>query len=122
MTYTPYFVHGEDRPGRWLVTCDHASNLVPPFVNGGDLGLPREDMERHIAYDVGAYGLSVAPSNLVVPEIQAQPDGQLFNTITNGVRNMPAYAHQVKVQDRWAIVAYVRVLQYAAGNALFEKK
>ena len=58
MTYTPYFVHGEDRPGRWLVTCDHASNLVPPFVNGGDLGLPREDMERHIAYDVGAYGLA----------------------------------------------------------------
>ena len=58
MTYTPYFVHGEDRPGRWLVTCDHASNLVPPFVNCGDLGLPREDMERHIAYDVGAYGLA----------------------------------------------------------------
>ena len=40
----------------------------------------------------------------------------MFNTITNGVRKMPAYAHQVKVQDRWAIVAYVRVLQYAAGN------
>ena len=29
---------------------------------------------------------------------------------------MPAYGHQVKVQDRWAIVAYLRVLQYAAGN------
>ena len=57
---------------------------------------------------VGAYGLSVAPSNLVTPEMQAQPDGQLFNTITNGVRTMPAYAHQVKVQDRWAIVAYLR--------------
>jgi mono/diheme cytochrome c family protein len=65
---------------------------------------------------VGAYNLSVAPSNLVLPDIQAQADGQLFNTITNGVRNMPAYAHQVKVQDRWAVVAYLRVLQYAAGN------
>jgi mono/diheme cytochrome c family protein len=65
---------------------------------------------------VGAYGLSVAPSNLVTPEIQAQADGQLFGAITNGVRNMPAYAHQVKVQDRWAIVAYLRVLQYAAGR------
>jgi len=70
-----------------------------------------------VAYGtVGAYGLSVAPSNLVAPNIQAQPDGQLFHTITHGVRNMPAYAHQVKVQDRWAIVAYLRVLQYAAGN------
>ena len=58
MTYTPFFLHGEDRPGRWLVTCDHATNIVPDEVNGGDLGLPREDMERHIAYDVGAYGLA----------------------------------------------------------------
>jgi hypothetical protein len=70
-----------------------------------------------VAYGiVGAKGLSVAPSNLTGPDVQAQPDGQLFNSITNGVRNMPAYAHQVKVQDRWAIVAHVRVLQYAAGR------
>lgn len=58
MTYTPVFTFGEDRPGRWLITCDHATNVVPPDVNGGDLGLPREDMERHIAYDVGALGVS----------------------------------------------------------------
>jgi len=58
MTYTPFYLHGETRPGRWLVTCDHASNTVPPDIGGGDLGLPREDMERHIAYDVGAYGMS----------------------------------------------------------------
>ena len=61
-------------------------------------------------------GLSVAPSSVVAPNIQAQADGELFHTITNGVRNMPAYAHQVRVQDRWAIVAYLRVLQYAAGK------
>ncbi len=58
MTYTPFFVHGESRPARWLITCDHATNTVPPSVNGGDLGLSREDMERHIAYDVGAYGVA----------------------------------------------------------------
>lgn len=58
MTYTPFFVHGASRPARWLITCDHASNLVPPFVNGGDLGLPVEDMQRHIAYDIGAYAVS----------------------------------------------------------------
>lgn len=58
MTYQPFYIHGEDRPGRWLITCDHATNTVPSDVNGGDLGLPREDMERHIAYDVGAYGLA----------------------------------------------------------------
>ncbi|MEP4037022.1 N-formylglutamate amidohydrolase [Pseudophaeobacter sp.] len=54
MTYTPFFIEGADRPARWLITCDHASNVVPPFVGGGDLGLPQADMQRHIAYDPGA--------------------------------------------------------------------
>jgi len=58
MTYTPFYVHGETRPGRWLITCDHAANTVPPQVGGGSLGLAREDMERHIAYDVGAYSVA----------------------------------------------------------------
>lgn len=37
-------------------------------------------------------------------------DGQIFETITNGVRNMPAYRKQIPVADRWAIVTWVRVL------------
>ena len=41
-----------------MITCDHATNMVPPDVQGGDLGLAREDMERHIAYDPGAYGVA----------------------------------------------------------------
>lgn len=51
---------GADRPGRCLVTCDHATNIVPPWVAGGDLGLPVADMHRHIAMDVGAAGLTRA--------------------------------------------------------------
>jgi mono/diheme cytochrome c family protein len=39
------------------------------------------------------------------------PDGHFFDVITNGIRNMPAYRYQVPVEDRWAIVAYVRALQ-----------
>lgn len=58
MTYAPFEIAGRDRPGRFLITCDHASNAVPPFVNGGDLGVDAADMARHIAYDVGAAGLS----------------------------------------------------------------
>ena len=38
-------------------------------------------------------------------------DGYLYDVIANGVRTMPAYAHQIPVADRWAIVAYVRALQ-----------
>jgi predicted N-formylglutamate amidohydrolase len=55
-----FVIEGEDRPGRWLVTCDHASNRVPDWVNGGNLGIGAEDMARHIAWDVGAAGLTRA--------------------------------------------------------------
>ena len=65
MTYTPFYLHGETRPSRWLITCDHATNTVPPEVSGGDLGLSREDMERHIAYDVGAYGMAQHLSSMM---------------------------------------------------------
>ena len=60
MTDTPFWISGETRPGRWIVTCDHATNRVPPSVNGGTLGLPPEDMARHIAFDPGAAGLAMA--------------------------------------------------------------
>lgn len=58
----PFEVHGADRPSRWLITCDHASNDVPGWVGGGDLGIAAEDMGRHIARDVGAAGLALALS------------------------------------------------------------
>lgn len=58
MTYHPFFIEGADRPARWLITCDHAANTVPPFVNGGCLGLAEADMQRHIAFDVGAAGVA----------------------------------------------------------------
>jgi len=43
--------------------------------------------------------------------IRQMPDGQIFDVITNGIRNMPSYRHQVPVADRWAIVSYLRALQ-----------
>jgi predicted N-formylglutamate amidohydrolase len=41
------------------VTCDHATNRVPDDL-GGTLGISNADMQRHIAYDVGAKGLALA--------------------------------------------------------------
>lgn len=40
-----------------------------------------------------------------------QTDGELFNTISNGKGLMQGYAANVSLEDRWAIVAYVRALQ-----------
>ena len=60
MVTTAYRIIGENRPSRWLVTCDHASNRVPADIAGGSLGLSPADMDRHIAYDPGAAGLAVS--------------------------------------------------------------
>jgi predicted N-formylglutamate amidohydrolase len=40
-----------------LLICDHARNALPPAY--GSLGLPREALERHIAYDIGARALTL---------------------------------------------------------------
>jgi mono/diheme cytochrome c family protein len=45
------------------------------------------------------------------PRIRQMPDGQMFATISNGARLMPPYGSQIRVNDRWAIVSYVRALE-----------
>ena len=65
MTYEPYTIYGADRTARWIVTCDHASNTVPTAVNNGSLGISESDMNRHIAYDVGAKGVAVELGKLL---------------------------------------------------------
>jgi len=51
------------------------------------------------------------PTSLHDELVRGRPDGHIFNTITNGIRNMPAYGSQISAADRWAIVGYVRALQ-----------
>jgi mono/diheme cytochrome c family protein len=43
----------------------------------------------------------------------AYPDGRMFETITNGKGMMGAYGYNIPVEDRWAIISYVRTLQAA---------
>jgi mono/diheme cytochrome c family protein len=51
------------------------------------------------------------PVDLSGESTRALSDGEVFEVISNGIRNMPAYGHQIAIQDRWAIVSWVRVLQ-----------
>jgi mono/diheme cytochrome c family protein len=46
--------------------------------------------------------------------------GHFFDVMTNGFGAMPDYAAQVKAEDRWAIAAYIRVLQLSAHASLAE--
>jgi mono/diheme cytochrome c family protein len=48
--------------------------------------------------------------------LRQAPVGHFFDAMTNGWGAMPAYAPQIPVQDRWAIVAYIRALQLSQQN------
>lgn len=60
----------------------------------------------------------VPPTSMHTDTVRQRPDGHLYNTIRNGIRNMPGYGSQIAVEDRWAIVAYVRALQRSQQASL----
>jgi len=49
--------------GRFVVFCDHASNYIPAELDG--LGLPESEPVRHIAWDIGAAGVTEALSEIL---------------------------------------------------------
>ena len=51
-------VEGADAPGRVILVCEHAANLVPD--SWGDLGLSPAQRQAHISWDPGALGLARA--------------------------------------------------------------
>jgi predicted N-formylglutamate amidohydrolase len=105
MDDTPYQIDGADRPGRWLVTCDHATNRVPEAIGGGSLGLCAAEMARHIAFDPGAAGVARALarrldspailsdfSRLVIDANRAEDDPTLVRHLYDGTI-IPANRH-----------------------------
>jgi mono/diheme cytochrome c family protein len=65
-----------------------------------------------------AQGTWVPPSNITQENLRQMSVGELFNSVTNGVRNMPGYGPQIKTEDRWAIIMYVRALQRSRSGSL----
>lgn len=54
--------------------------------------------------------LRLPPSLL---EIANKPDGHVFVAMTEGYGMMPSFAGELNIQERWAVVAYIRALQRA---------
>ncbi len=52
----PVIVQNAGSLSPYLLICDHAGRRTPAFL--GDLGLSPAEWDRHIAYDIGAAGLS----------------------------------------------------------------
>lgn len=57
----------------------------------------------------------VPPTNLHEARLRTMPAGEIFNTITNGIRNMQPYGSQISPEERWAIILYVRALQKSSA-------
>jgi predicted N-formylglutamate amidohydrolase len=56
MGHSPFRMINEEAAAPYIIICDHASNVVPPdLVN---LGLPAAELQRHIAWDIGAAGVA----------------------------------------------------------------
>ena len=128
-----FHIDGADRPGRWLVTCDHASNRVPASVNGGDLGLPAADMARHIAHDIGAAGVarSLAAaldspailggfSRLVIDPNRGEDDPTLLMRLYDGTI-IPANRAADAAETARRLVAFHRPY-HAACTALAQRR
>ncbi len=53
----------------------------------------------------------VPPTSFHSDLLRQQNDRHFFDVISNGIRNMEPYRHQIPREDRWRIVQYVRALQ-----------
>jgi len=50
--------------------------------------------------------------------IRNMSDGEIFNTVTHGKNTMMAYGSILTVNDRWAVIAYLRALQRSQNAAI----
>ena len=85
--------------------------------------------ERYEIFCVACHGLTGNGDGMVVrrgfrraasfhdDRLRQAPVGHFFDAITNGWGAMPSYAPQIPVQDRWAIIAYIRALQLSQMNS-----
>jgi mono/diheme cytochrome c family protein len=52
--------------------------------------------------------------------LRQSPNGYFYDVITNGFGQMYSYSAQILPRDRWAIIAYVRALQFSRNAKVAE--
>ena len=104
--------------------------LVTEFPLQIDAALLARGQERYNIYcspchDRSGYGAGMvvrrgyrAPPSFHIDRLRDAPVGHIYDVISRGFGAMPDYAAQIDVNDRWAIVAYVRALQLSQNAPL----
>ncbi len=106
--------------------------FVTTFPFPIDAAVMQRGRERYTIYCTPCHGQTGLGNGLVIQRgfkipaashhierLRYAPNGYWFDVITNGFGVMFGYAAQIPVNDRWAIVAYVRALQLSR-NATME--
>ena len=62
-------------------------------------------------------GMLVTPS-FHIDRLRDMPEGEIYNTLTNGKGLMGYYRDKLSVSDRWAVIAYMRVLQRSQNGSI----
>jgi len=95
-----------------------AKNPVELTMSGLERGRERFNIYCAVCHSEVGNGRGIITQRGFVPPpsfhddmVRNYTDGHIFNVISNGIRNMPGYAPQIPVGDRWLIVHYVRALQ-----------
>jgi len=110
----PYWT-GKDASGAFVTA-------IPEKVTVDDAlrarGKQRFEIYCAACHDKGGDGKGILFERGKVPtpsfhddQRRRMPDGQIFDTITNGTGLMPSYRYPIPVDDRWAIIVYLRALQ-----------
>ncbi|HUF24389.1 MAG TPA: cytochrome c [Vicinamibacterales bacterium] len=58
------------------------------------------------------------PPSFHIDRLREAPPGYVFDVITNGFGVMPDYRSQLTVEDRWAVVAYLKALQLSQNATM----
>lgn len=107
-------------------------NFVTQLPMEVDRALLERGQERFEIYCAACHGPSGDGDGMIVrrgfkrppsfhlPRLRDEPAGHFFDVITHGFGVMPRYAVQIEPRDRWAITAYIRVLQKSQHAKLDE--
>jgi hypothetical protein len=105
-----FLARGQERFNIYCAPCHGATGYGDGMIHRATLRLQTTKVD--------AVSLWVKPANLIDDDRRGRPLGSIYSTITNGKNNMYPYDKQISVQDRWAIVAYVRALQRSQGGTV----
>jgi hypothetical protein len=84
-----------------------------------DLGRKRFDITCATCHGPVGDGISIVgsqmslrpPPSLITDKYIAKPSGYLYEVVVKGFGLMASYAAELSVEERWAVVAYLRALQ-----------